>query len=346
MKHIKDNIYIENSIVYELMSSIFYIQNYEVINSNPHRKKYISKDTIEWLAIMDAQLNDGIRKEIEVFFDIDSYCIYGLIGLVYKYGVLEDIQRFMFHFLTKVTASEIVTSFLGPIMNQVNEDDSKDLTPQKALELLKESALPEREKWKLTYFFMNVDVIKERLMELISDYYRLYFKKSEKAISETYNQDNLKLEKILNSKSTNKINTLLATDVEFLEEFNKVIVFPVHNYGVSLTNFVFEDNIIFLIGMDRLKLIEIDRVEDSLDSLKAITDEKRIRIIRLLNEKNYYGYEIGQKLGLSDSTISHHLSVLAKAKVVEPLRRENKVYYKVNKIMIEDILERAKLLLT
>ena len=345
MEHIKDNIYLENSIVFELLNTMFYINCQDKLNSNPYRKRYVSSSTLEWMASIDAQLDQDIRNEIKIFFDLDSYCAHGLIPLIYNYGVYQDIQEFIFYFLTKVDSLEIVKSFLGPVytMNAVGKDN---LCSETAIEYIKNMNIPEPEKWKLTYFFTDVNGTKERLFKLISDFYRLYFKKFEKSIAEKYTQDRVRMRKELDSSMFENLGTLLANEIDVIKSFDQVVIFPIHYYGVSLTSIVVENNLLSLFGMDRLKLIQMDQVDDSLDSLKAISDEKRIKIIRMLNQKDLYGYEIGQRLGLSDSTVSHHLSVLVRAKVIEPSRKENRVYYKVNKTMIEDILDRVKLLLT
>ena len=77
-------------------------------------------------------------------------------------------------------------------------------------------------------------------------------------------------------------------------------------------------------------------------AFKILADEKRLSIIRLLNQGPLYGYELAQRLHLSNSTVSHHLSALSSVGLVKASRKENRVYYEVLPNEIEKLMEQMK----
>ncbi len=91
----------------------------------------------------------------------------------------------------------------------------------------------------------------------------------------------------------------------------------------------------------------------SLDSfLHAIADPTRRRILKVLKEKgaNSIGKETGLCAGdieirvkLSQPTISHHMRILEKAKVVEAKREGHWRWYRRNERLIADMTRQLKL---
>lgn len=68
-----------------------------------------------------------------------------------------------------------------------------------------------------------------------------------------------------------------------------------------------------------------------IDMLKAIAEENRFQIIKLLSEKPLCVCEIEAKLKIPQNLVSHHLSVLKKTGLVEDCRCGKNNYYSLNK---------------
>jgi DNA-binding transcriptional ArsR family regulator/precorrin-6B methylase 2 len=62
-------------------------------------------------------------------------------------------------------------------------------------------------------------------------------------------------------------------------------------------------------------------------SLKALSDETRLRILRLLDDEELNVNEIREVLGMSQSRISHHLAVLREAGLIRDRREGTWVFY-------------------
>lgn len=64
---------------------------------------------------------------------------------------------------------------------------------------------------------------------------------------------------------------------------------------------------------------------------KALADQNRLKIIQLLSDKPFCVCEIEEDLDLPQNLVSHHLSVLKEAKIVENCKCGKNNYYSLNK---------------
>ena len=69
--------------------------------------------------------------------------------------------------------------------------------------------------------------------------------------------------------------------------------------------------------------------EELLDGLRALGDPNRLRIVDLLAGRELYAQEIVGRLGIAQSAVSRHLSVLERAGIVAVHPRGGSKYYAV-----------------
>lgn len=86
--------------------------------------------------------------------------------------------------------------------------------------------------------------------------------------------------------------------------------------------------------------------EDLLESIRAMGDANRLRILDLLGTGELYAQEIVGRLGIAQSAVSRHLSQLERAGLVEVEPRRGMKYYAINRerlrMLAQSILERAR----
>ncbi len=70
--------------------------------------------------------------------------------------------------------------------------------------------------------------------------------------------------------------------------------------------------------------------EDLLESLRALSDPNRLRIIELLAAGELYAQEIVGRLGIAQSAVSRHLALLERAGVIRVRPHGGMKYYAVN----------------
>ena len=74
------------------------------------------------------------------------------------------------------------------------------------------------------------------------------------------------------------------------------------------------------------------------ETFKALSDPTRREILQLLRQGALPAGEIAEHFNMTGATISHHLSVLKNAGLVDAERRGTFIYYEINLSVLEQIL--------
>ena len=74
------------------------------------------------------------------------------------------------------------------------------------------------------------------------------------------------------------------------------------------------------------------------ETLKAISAPVRREILDYLKSGPKSAGEISQQFALAPATVSHHLSKLRKAGLIEEEKQKNFIYYSLNLTVFEEIL--------
>lgn len=74
------------------------------------------------------------------------------------------------------------------------------------------------------------------------------------------------------------------------------------------------------------------------ETLKAVSDPVRREILNILREKPTTAGDIASRFELRDATISHHLSILKNAGLIDSQRNGTFIVYEINTSLFEDII--------
>lgn len=74
------------------------------------------------------------------------------------------------------------------------------------------------------------------------------------------------------------------------------------------------------------------------DTLKAISDPVRRKILESLKEDKLTAGEIAQRFNLTNATMSYHLKELKKAELILETKVKNYRYYELNISVFEEVL--------
>lgn len=85
--------------------------------------------------------------------------------------------------------------------------------------------------------------------------------------------------------------------------------------------------------------------EEITTCLKLLSDKSKLEILQYIRDDWRYGSEIAKQLQLTTATISYHMGALLNQRMVELRREENKIYYKENKKVMEELIEGVSKLL-
>ena len=74
------------------------------------------------------------------------------------------------------------------------------------------------------------------------------------------------------------------------------------------------------------------------ETIKALADPTRRRILELLKKGPMPAGELGKEFDMTGATMSHHLSILKKAGLVQDNKKGTFIYYEINTSVMEDLL--------
>ena len=74
------------------------------------------------------------------------------------------------------------------------------------------------------------------------------------------------------------------------------------------------------------------------NTFKALADPTRREILNLLRKGNLSAGEIVDHFQMTGATISHHLSVLKQAGLIEDRKEGKYIYYEINLSVLEEVL--------
>ncbi len=87
---------------------------------------------------------------------------------------------------------------------------------------------------------------------------------------------------------------------------------------------------IYLHALKRMKKDESTTVNELIDQLKSISDNSRLKILKMLYMKPMYGKEIAEALGLTTATVSHHLDALHQQGLINMEKVKQIKYFSTN----------------
>lgn len=75
------------------------------------------------------------------------------------------------------------------------------------------------------------------------------------------------------------------------------------------------------------------------ESFKALSDEYRREMLEMLKNGTMTAGDIASKFDLTQATISHHLSILKQADLVQVQRKGKYIYYELNTTVFDDVMK-------
>ena len=74
------------------------------------------------------------------------------------------------------------------------------------------------------------------------------------------------------------------------------------------------------------------------DTFKALSDPTRREILSLLKQGSMTGGQIGEHFDTSGATVSHHLTILRQAGLIEDRKSGKYIYYELNTTVFQEVL--------
>lgn len=282
------------------------------------------------------------------------------------YGFFESLTRFTnAKEVDELSKTEFFNACYYHLRNinaeaaQVDLDDMEDT--RKALEEVKDRAfdaeyyigkimaseLDNDEKIKMMDLFQHADERFDTYVELIQRIEKIYLK----YYGDVEHYVRSKVELFSSSGKDDAKNTPIANYIDaerwnFRSDESIHLYFSIINKGTLGMTIIMDEsirpNMIFGILFEELtELLNKEKHDAELfvEQMKALGEENRFNIMKLLSQKPYYLKEIACTVGLTPATVSHHMEQLIKAELVYMTTEGRKVYYHVNDNKIKSLGE-------
>lgn len=222
--------------------------------------------------------------------------------------------------------------------NELNEVLKED---KKVIELIESLECEASTKWTLFNFLNNIKKYMEEYIEFLNKYIKEYDKVINKRMKEieTFNDY---IETNIDKGGKDFLRKAIGGIWE-PDDYKRIYVSTMCINAMSCAAEERGDTIYIFIGShfeETLKQINgADKVSENVSLFKGLGDMTRFNILKLLIEKEVYGQEIADAVGISMATVNYHMTFLMTTKVVQLKRNGQKTYYSLNKERLKEGIE-------
>ncbi|OAK05049.1 transcriptional regulator [Bacillus wiedmannii] len=307
------NVQVKYSILFECGLGIAAITHKRLIDT-------LEKSQNEWEEIKES-LTEEMREHLQFVEEHNTWK--ALLQLLYK-GEFQDLSQFhaKIDLLSEVDLKYICLPFLGEkYEGQRHLAASGDVTAIHELE-----ELTQDHPFFSTYIRficdVHVQVLKSHLIAVMTGWYENVIQKEEEQILSILKRD-YEAKNEMNKKMKSEEFVEWATGgVNYMPEpsVHNVLLIPQMTYRPWNIEADIEDTKVFHYPVANESIHPEDLYEPNyflVQKHKALGDEARLRIVKMLFEKERTLQEITERLQLGKSTVHHHLKLLRAAKLVD-----------------------------
>lgn len=186
------------------------------------------------------------------------------------------------------------------------------------------------------------DETKDRIFNLLNNYYNKYYKLVEEEIILFMKQRTNYYKTINTSDSKYFLSKILLFNTEKLDNENSnIVLFPSYFYEIGWSQFFYKNITAYVYGYLLEQQLDKDFMKKKCQELhKILADEKRIEILKLLSKKKYYSAELAEHFDISKPTMSYHVNKMLSIGILNmEFESSNKVYLSLNKEVLKEMIE-------
>ncbi|GAA0116785.1 ArsR/SmtB family transcription factor [Clostridium senegalense] len=340
--------------IYDFLTSLWIIVNKDILEENLKESEIdLDKDVFNldrdiFNVLSKLEKKNGIKKESLYFFfsqynrntETFNTIAHGLLG---SYGNIDNIEVLLNDLQGSnevYLVEKVFKSIIGGGTIELNTLKKVLKSQEDKIGFIESIQCTPEQKWNLILFANEPKKYVLEFCEIIRKYIKVYEKNLEKMnkIKVKYNDE---FEKNLRENGLDYLKSI--NDIINYEKFDEIIVYPLFVNFFSFVYNLIGEKLEIGIGFKHKEFI--DKIRDKNSNyknydaiLKILGDKSKLNIIKLLNKSEMYGTEIAEKLNLTTATVSHHMSQLSVVGLVTLDRSDTKVYYKLNKKRLKEVV--------
>lgn len=331
----KYKIHLDSSVCYDFLACLARVKNNERYTSSKS-----DKDLFEWYESLEDKFPEKIKDLIDLYFHKEypfGTMLTGLVGKS-KAKTVDQLLDVLANTSPKYLLKRFIYIGLKDKTNRsLHELDELILSDINAVSFINENTIfSDKEKWQILQLIMNKSKIKTELDVLLRWFYENIYKSKEEEIIEKIAEYEEDLSERIELYGDEYIQLLMPFDYIYKKEDTLTLSLSHHYENFGMFNIY---DRVFVYGYKYFASVENEHaILAGKQLFKALSDETRLNILRLLSKRPWYGNEIAEKLNISNSTVTHHMATLILSNLVSSYRQEYRIYFKLNPQKIKDIV--------
>jgi DNA-binding transcriptional ArsR family regulator len=316
---------------------------------NDDREQYPYEIGNEWFEAARAKVSPELLKAIERLGNCSDRGWINLLGLAYECAPPKDVPTFIEH-VRATDALELRLHMIGYYQRRTRRTTPLDVILQAAegdveaqRQFLKIS-FREDSDWqeKLRYIFsIDPETMKSAFLDIFSAWYEQVFCEMEFQVLPILQRDATAKQAL---KATMPLERLIETATNGLEyvpepSLRKVLLIPSFIERPWNNFSEYHDMKIYCYPVTDESVAKDSTIPPArlVRLYKALADERRLRILKMLMTRSYSLQEIADEFGVAKTTMHHHLATLRTAGLV--LARPNESQYSLRHNMLSEVGE-------
>lgn len=286
-----------------------------------------SPEVKDWLEHINNNISPFLSNDL-IFV---TNKVFGLLDICFYLIITEDLEspRELFQAIENLDNDELI--------KMTYEYYEIDIALDSSIQEINK-ALSDTYSSELASSFIQIknspDEYKEYILKSFEGFYELFFKPYEDQVYKIMDE---KLESHLDlfeKDPINFINTIGLGDYsKVVDNYDEIKVYSSFYIDLGLFYFAIKNKFIIFYGKTiEHRFSNKENIEFSKSLFKALSDDRRVEIIRLTSKRPWYNKELAEHFNLSTATLSYHLNLLLDLGILnfEPSIINNRYYYSTN----------------
>lgn len=345
-----------DSTAYDFLAALFRLNNKNQQVGNLAEELMVkdrfklNEDIKNWIEETEPKLSEALRDSLDIFFNPETF--FGMC-LTYRIPVydLKTSEAFIRH-IEESDSRSLLWDFIKTgysdefYMDEASFRVNVLVDEKEAVKFINTNMqIPSRQKWELLQFFMNPVAMKEKLLELFRWFNANVYSEMVQQIEMITRRSGQEIRKKLGKYGDEYLKLFTQTEYSKVNQDHKIVIAVSYFYEiailVSIKNHLNLD--LYMVGFmyDELIIATSHTLLSNVQMFKALADETRLNILKLLCLRPWYGHELAQELKLSNSTVSYHISMLTLSGFITANRVENRTYYSADMEAVKQVINAA-----
>ncbi len=303
----------------------------------------------EWFDTVRAKADPDLLQATALFHSNCNHVWHRLIGLVYDSDPPRDVPAFLAHF-EEIEPLELRLHLLGYYQRSVRRSTPLDVIVQAAegdveaqRQVLKTSSPDDHDWQEFLHNLFSVDAEKTKsiVMDILQGWYEQVFRDLEPQVLPILERDLEAKRAMKPNMSAERLIETATNGLEYVPEpgLRKVLLIPSYVLRPWNEPCEYQDMKIFCYPVADESVTEDSNTPPVrlVRLFKALADERRLRILKMLMTRSYSLQEIADEFGVAKTTMHHHLGTLRTAGLVRA--QSNEKMYSLRHTMLPEVSE-------